>query len=241
MPTGMTPSRKHPHPSDRRLRSLRRAGVLVAALAVAASACGGGSAGGGSKADADGAAVSRAKATSVEDAGSGRPEALHDYKLGAEERPIHSENVVSDSVFGAPGFVKYTGNYLCLNQGLAGRWTDFTRSGVPGRYIELFVSWPGRVEKGFLTCSTSRTPIWPATTGPGGGGLSVACPAQAPHVDRRTGGVFFEVDTWKGTPHVTQSSGGYGRNNDGLWNYTFHNWTTTNVTPTIWAVCKATP
>lgn len=89
-----------------------------------------------------------------------------------------------------------------------------------------------------LVCSAPQPAIWKLTTGPGGDGVSVPCPAHKSKAVANTGAAYFGyTDDGTSASSVIQSSGGRGYNNDGLWNYWFHNWNTRDVIPTMWLLC----
>ncbi len=70
------------------------------------------------------------------------------------------------------------------------------------------------------------------TTGPGSDGISISCPS-----DQRPehGAAGFHSNPQDA---LTQVHGGFGSNNDGYWNYKFHNWNPQHTAHVqMWAVC----
>lgn len=172
-----------------------------------------------------------ARRGAVEEAGAGETQSEANW-FGSVHDPLFLAHV-------QPGDSDGIGN-LCDWKGIRTRLRDFTRFGVPGRATEVWMYDNTGKNMYTLICSAPAAGIWGLTTGPGSGGLSVPCPEWAPRVDQRTGTEYMErTDNREpGTHWVSKSSGGYGSNGDGLWNYTYHNWSTTELRPTIWALCR---
>lgn len=222
------------HPHSRR-SVYRAACAAVVSLFVLGSAVG---CSGQSSGTSDSAApgTTSAPAVDVEDAGSGEVQRVGDSTgLGTRNNPVTADYVEEEIGHEGERFMGAKTVNLCASLDPSVARHAFTRFGVSAAYYDIAYG-NGTAT---LVCSAPQGAIWPLTTGPGYDGVSVPCPDHKPRAVANVG-VFYFAYTDDGTraSWVFMDAGGKGYNNDGMWNYKFHNWNTRDVTPTLWLLCE---
>ncbi len=225
------------HETSRTVRvAPRRAHALLACLGALSltfvAGCGGEQA---SKSSAT--TMSADNGAPVDNSGSGEVQSA-DSGLGSPSNPIKRSRIESAIPIASNGILRWDNENLCADSGLS--FSSFSgRLGTSGKEANVYyetlrngIFQAPEVQMGTLICSTSTTPVWPNTIGPGGDGLSIACPSGQ-RVDRSTGSVSVNVGGVVGL-----AGGTYGTNWDGLWNYKFSNSAGKDAVFTIWAVCE---
>lgn len=163
-------------------------------------------------------------------------------ELPAEGQPGSGSNPIEYALVNrsVSGQVNIASEDLCANVSMASRGVEYTRNNVSARSALLLVRLPSRrLATMVVACSSAAPEIQPHTSGPGGGGLSVPCPAEFPNVAQWSGGAFFSDAGGRSVGHqVAVVSGGTGSNNDGLWNFEFDNQSASSAKPSLWVVCS---
>lgn len=162
--------------------------------------------------------------------------------LGSRDNPITSVSPITARAMIAGVPLSVASSNLCADIGISTYGTEFSQSGVAARYVGAhFVDVPGTEPVlRTLVCSTLRASIPPSAVGPGPEGASLPCPTWARRVRSGSGSVYFESSTTGGSAgNVSQFSGIYKSDSDGLWNMKFANSNTElHIIPVMWMVCE---
>lgn len=229
-------------PVARRSLEVMTAVALVLAVLTTVASCGKDD----SAAKAGTSATTEAPAVIAEDAGGGEVQSNYNFDYygppdgayGSRSNRIPADKVKSFDVVS----LSIKGENLCTHPDIVKYRQSFSRFGINAWYYKAYMG-PGVGGEEWmlwtLVCSNPTGTIWPNTAGPGGDGVSVPCPDFAPYQELGTGAVYFNV-TGKDAraDNMSQTAGGRGKNQDGLWNFKFHNWNSrVDATPTLWTLC----
>lgn len=160
------------------------------------------------------------------------------WSIGSSQRPIDAGEFSPPSA----GLLRRSDTTICAQVETAHK-SAFNRFGVYAYFTGVFLKGDSTNTVYALVCSdvSTETPINPWTTGPGPDGVSLPCPPEFPNVYSDSGAVSFkELSSSALGPsaYFTQAAGSHGRNNDGLFNYKFTNWTTDDYKPWLSLLCK---
>lgn len=170
----------------------------------------------------------------VEQAGGGEVESISGG-YGTKSNPVPADLVEEEIGHEGSKFLRTARINLCESLDHSVQRHDFNNHGFNATYYEVAY----KSGTATLVCSAPQGKIWPLTIGPGTGGVSVPCPSHKPKAVKDVSAVYFKFsDDGTRASSVVHSAGGRGYRNDGLWNYTFHNWNTRDVTPTMWLLCE---
>ncbi len=158
--------------------------------------------------------------------------------IGSLQRPIDAGEFSPPSA----GLLRKSDTTVCAQVETAHK-TAFNRFGTYAYFTGVFLKGDSTNTVYALVCSdvSTETRIDPWTTGPGRDGVTLPCPPEFPYVYADSGAVSFKEVSSSGLgPSVsfTQAAGSHGRNNDGLFNYKFTNWTTDQYKPWLSLLCK---
>lgn len=140
---------------------------------------------------------------------------------GTAERPLHLPGI---------GVIAGYVDYSCHGQASWATQHDFEAHDISARFSYVWARNPAaghHPEPMILVCGSHEGKVDGDQTGPGGDGMSLPCPTVDGYQTRPAGagvGWHIRVDTGHWTPgELPQVRGGFGRNDDGYWNYRFTN------------------